>query len=39
MSLGANHSRARFEAFAREAREQADAIRRVLAGNGTGSDG
>jgi two-component system chemotaxis response regulator CheB len=33
-SAGANHSRARFEAFAREAREQADVIRRVLAGNG-----
>lgn len=38
-SAGANHSRARFEAFAREAREQADVIRRVLAGNGSGPDG
>jgi two-component system chemotaxis response regulator CheB len=38
-SAGAKHSRARFEAFAREAREQADVIRRVLAGNGAGSDG
>lgn len=36
---GANRSQARFEAFAREAREQADAIRRLLAGNGSGSDG
>lgn len=38
-SAGANHSRGRFEAYAREAREQADVIRRVLAGNGSGSDG
>lgn len=36
---GANRSRARFETFAREAREQADVIRRVLGGNGSGSDG
>lgn len=38
-SAGSNRSRARFEAFAREAREQADVIRRVLAGNGTAPDG
>jgi two-component system, chemotaxis family, protein-glutamate methylesterase/glutaminase len=38
-SAGAEQSRARFEAYAREAREQADVIRRVLAGNGSGSDG
>jgi two-component system chemotaxis response regulator CheB len=38
-NAGANHSRARFEAFAREAREQADVIRRVLAGNGSVPDG
>jgi two-component system, chemotaxis family, protein-glutamate methylesterase/glutaminase len=38
-SAGANQSRARFEAFAREAREQADVIRRVLAGNGSAPDG
>ena len=36
---GAKRSQARFQEFAREAREQADAIRRVLAGNGSGSDG
>lgn len=36
---GASRSQARFESFAREAREQADVIRRVLAGNGSGSDG
>jgi two-component system chemotaxis response regulator CheB len=36
---GANQSRARFESFAREAREQADVIRRVLAGNGSAPDG
>ncbi len=34
---GAEQSRARFQAFADEAREQADVIRRVLGGNG--SDG
>ena len=38
-SAGASRSQARFETFAREAREQADLIRRVLAGNGPGSDG
>jgi two-component system, chemotaxis family, protein-glutamate methylesterase/glutaminase len=38
-SAGATRSRTRFEAFAREAREQADLIRRVLAGNGTARDG
>lgn len=38
-NAGANRSSARFEALAREAREQADLIRRVLAGNGSGSDG
>lgn len=38
-SAGAEQSRARFESFAREAREQADVIRRVLAGNGSGPDG
>jgi two-component system chemotaxis response regulator CheB len=36
---GAERSRARFEAFAREAREQADVIRRVLGRNGSGPDG
>jgi two-component system chemotaxis response regulator CheB len=36
---GASKSRARFEAFAREAREQADVIRHVLAGNGSARDG
>ncbi len=36
---GAEQSRARFEAYAREAREQAELIRRVLARNGSGSDG
>ena len=36
---GAAHSRARFEAFASEAREQAEVIRRVLAGNGSAPDG
>ena len=35
---GASRSQDRFEALAREAREQADVIRRVL-GNGSGSDG
>ena len=38
-SAGANQSRARFEASAREAREHAELIRRLLAGNGSGSDG
>ena len=38
-SAGANQSRARFEAFAREAREHADVIRRLLGGNGSASDG
>lgn len=37
--VGANQSRARFEAFAHEAREQADAIRRLLGGNGSAPDG
>jgi two-component system chemotaxis response regulator CheB len=36
---GAKQSQARFEEFAREAREQADVIRRVLAGNGSAPDG
>ncbi|HKS77506.1 MAG TPA: chemotaxis protein CheB [Gaiellaceae bacterium] len=36
---GAKQSQARFEEFAREAREQAEVIRRLLAGNGSGSDG
>lgn len=36
---GATRSQARFEAFAREAREHADVIHRLLAGNGSGSDG
>ena len=38
-SAGANQSRARFEEFAREAREHADVIRRLLGGNGSASDG
>jgi two-component system chemotaxis response regulator CheB len=38
-SAGASQSRARFEAFAREAREHADVIRRLLAGNGSAPDG
>jgi two-component system chemotaxis response regulator CheB len=38
-NAGAKQSRARFEALAREAREQADVIRRVLAGNGPAPDG
>ncbi|HET8752220.1 MAG TPA: chemotaxis protein CheB [Gaiellaceae bacterium] len=38
-NAGASRSSTRFEAYAREAREQADVIRRVLAGNGSGSDG
>ena len=36
---GAKQSKARFEEFAREAHEQAEAIRRLLVGNGSGSDG
>jgi two-component system chemotaxis response regulator CheB len=36
---GAKQSQARFEEFAREAREQAAVIRRLLAGNGSGPDG
>jgi two-component system chemotaxis response regulator CheB len=36
---GAKQSQARFEEFAREAREQADVIRGVLAGNGSAPDG
>jgi two-component system, chemotaxis family, protein-glutamate methylesterase/glutaminase len=36
---GARQSQSRFEEFTREAREQADAIRRLLAGNGSGPDG
>jgi two-component system chemotaxis response regulator CheB len=38
-SAGADRSRARFEEFARDAREQAEVIRRVLAGNGSAPDG
>ena len=38
-SAGANRSRARFEEVARDAREQANVIRRVLARNGSASDG
>jgi two-component system chemotaxis response regulator CheB len=38
-AVGAKESQARFEAFAREAREQADVIRRLLAGNGSARDG
>lgn len=38
-AVGAKQSQTRFEEFAREAREQADVIRRVLAGNGSGPDG
>lgn len=36
---GAKRSSQRFEAFAREAREQADVIHRLLAGNGSAPDG
>jgi two-component system chemotaxis response regulator CheB len=36
---GAKQSQARFTEFAREAREQAEVIRRVLAGNGSVPDG
>ena len=36
---GATHSKTRFEEFARESREQAEVIRRLLAGNGSGRDG
>jgi two-component system chemotaxis response regulator CheB len=36
---GAKQSQARFEELAREAREQAEVIRRLLAGNGVGPDG
>jgi two-component system chemotaxis response regulator CheB len=38
-SAGAKQSQARFEDFAREAREQAEVIRRLLAGNGSAADG
>jgi two-component system, chemotaxis family, protein-glutamate methylesterase/glutaminase len=38
-SASVNRSRAQFEASAREAREQAGVIRRVLAGNGPASNG
>jgi two-component system, chemotaxis family, protein-glutamate methylesterase/glutaminase len=38
-SAGADRSRARFEADAHEAREQAEVIRSVLAGNGSNPDG
>jgi two-component system chemotaxis response regulator CheB len=38
-AAGAKQSQARFAEFAREAREQADVIRRLLGGNGAGSDG
>ena len=36
---GATKSQARFEEFAHEAHEQAEVIRRLLVGNGSGSDG
>jgi two-component system chemotaxis response regulator CheB len=36
---GAKQSQARFEEFARDARKHAEVIRRLLAGNGSGSDG
>ena len=38
-AAGAKQSQARFEEFAREAHEQAEAIRGLLVGNGSGSDG
>jgi two-component system chemotaxis response regulator CheB len=38
-AAGAKQSQARFEEFARDAHEQADVIRRLLAGNGSGPDG
>jgi two-component system chemotaxis response regulator CheB len=37
-AAGAKQSQTRFEEFAREAREQAEVIRGLLAGNGAGSD-
>jgi two-component system chemotaxis response regulator CheB len=38
-AVGAKQSQTRFEEFAREAHEQADVIRRLLGGNGSGTDG
>jgi len=38
-AAGAKQSQARFEEFAREAHEQAEAIRGLLVGNGSGSAG
>ena len=38
-AAGAKQSQTRFEKFAREAREQADVIRRLLGGNGSDPDG
>jgi two-component system chemotaxis response regulator CheB len=38
-AAGAKQSQTRFEEFAREAREQADVIRRLLGGNGSDPDG
>jgi two-component system chemotaxis response regulator CheB len=38
-AAGAKQSQTRFEELAREAREQADVIRRLLGGNGSGPDG